>query len=48
MVETSFVYGNRNAHRRDLLAEGLLGCSTDPALKKLKDEVRLSVPCYLE
>jgi hypothetical protein len=48
IVETRFDYVNRNTHRSDLLAEGLLACSTDPALKELASETKLTVACYLE
>lgn len=47
IVETHFDYGRRNAHRSDLLAEGLLACSTDPALRAIAGELTLSVSCPL-
>ena len=48
IVETNFNYRERNSHRSDLLAEGLLSCSEEPDLQKIAKEVRLSVSCYLE
>lgn len=48
IVETRFDYARRNTHRSDLLAEGLLACSTDPGLKELAADVQLTVGCYLE
>uniref|UniRef100_UPI000D3DA6F8 hypothetical protein n=1 Tax=unclassified Variovorax TaxID=663243 RepID=UPI000D3DA6F8 len=47
IVETHFDYAGRNAHRIDLLAEGLLACSTGPALKELAKGIKLSVGCYV-
>lgn len=48
IVETTFNYPGGTSHRSDLLAEGLLSCSTEPDLQKIAKEVKLSVSCYLE
>lgn len=48
IVETRFDYANRNTHRSDLLAEGLLACSTEPGLQDLARETKPTVACYLE
>lgn len=48
IVETHFDYAGRSTHRSDLLAEGLLACATEPALKELAASVTLSVRCDLE
>lgn len=48
MVETRFDYAGRNTHRSDLLAEGLLACSTDAQLQALAAELTLTVACGLE
>lgn len=48
IVETNFKYPNGSSHRSDLLAEGLLSCSTDPALQRIAKELGLSVSCHLE
>lgn len=48
IVETRFDYANRNTHRSDLLAEGLLACGTEPALKDLDADVKPTVACYLD
>jgi hypothetical protein len=48
MVETHFDYAGRSAHRSDLLAEGLLACSTDAGQQELAASVKLTVGCYLE
>lgn len=45
VVETHFDYGGRNSHRSDLLAEGLLACSTDPTLVDFARGLKLSVAC---
>ncbi|MBN8443686.1 MAG: DUF2974 domain-containing protein [Thauera sp.] len=47
IVETRFDYAGRNTHRIDLLAQGLLSCSTDPHLRAVAGELKPSVPCYL-
>ncbi|MFY9514434.1 MAG: hypothetical protein WAQ05_26000 [Rubrivivax sp.] len=47
IVETGFDYGGRNAHRIDLLAEGLLACSTDSPLRDSLQGLKLSVNCPL-
>lgn len=47
IVETRFDYADRNTHRIDLLAQGLLSCSTDPQLQAVAAEWKLSVSCYL-
>ena len=48
IVEAKFVYPGGPSHRSDLLAEGLLACSTEPDLQKIAKEVHLSVSCYLD
>ncbi len=48
IVETNFNYPGGTSHRSDLLAEGLLSCSTEPDLQKVAKEMHLSVSCYLE
>lgn len=48
IVETRFDYAGRNTHRSDLVAQGLLACSTDPVLKALAADLKLTVACYLE
>lgn len=47
VVETRFDYAGRNAHRSDLMAQGLLACSTDPALQEFARRLNLSVACPL-
>jgi hypothetical protein len=48
IVETNFYYPGGTSHRIDLLAEGLLSCSTEPDLQKIARQVHLSISCYLE
>lgn len=48
IVETRFDYAGRSTHRSDLIAEGLLACATEPALKELAAGTALSVACYLD
>lgn len=47
VVETRFDYAGRNAHRSDLMAQGLLACSTDGALRDLARQLNVSVSCPL-
>jgi hypothetical protein len=48
IVEAGFNYSGRNTHRSDLLAEGLISCSTEPVLQKLAKDIKVSVSCYLD
>ena len=48
IIETSFNYSGRDAHRSDLLAEGLLSCSSEPQMQELAKSVNLSVSCYVD
>ena len=48
IIETNFNYSGKNTHRSDLLAEGLLSCSTDPAMQEMSKDMKLSVSCYLD
>ncbi|HEX5686005.1 MAG TPA: hypothetical protein VFY73_18420 [Ideonella sp.] len=48
VIETRFEYSFNDSHRSDLIAQGLLSCSTDSALQRLAKELKLSVSCYLK
>ncbi len=48
IVETHFDYAGGNGHRSDLMAEGLLACSTDADLRELAAQLKLTVGCNLE
>jgi hypothetical protein len=47
IVETKFDYAGGNTHRIDLLAKGLLACSTSSELAEFAKKLTLNVPCYL-
>lgn len=48
IVETQFNYPGGTSHRSDLLAEGILSCSTECDLQEVAESMHLSVSCYLE
>ncbi len=45
IVETHFNYPGGTSHRSDLLAEGILSCSTESSLQKIAKSMRLVVGC---
>lgn len=47
VIETQFSYGNRDAHRSDLMAEGLLACAEKPSLREFARNRGLTVACYI-
>lgn len=48
IVESKFDYGGKELHRIDLLAEGLIACSSAPSMRNFRAGLNLSVPCYLQ
>lgn len=48
IVESQFDYGGRELHRIDLLAEGLIACSSAPNMRNFRAGRNLSVRCYLQ
>lgn len=47
IIETNFNYPGGTSHRSDLLAEGILSCSTDSNLQEVAKSMQLAVPCPL-
>lgn len=47
IIETHFVYPGGTSHRSDLLAEGILSCSTESDLQEISKSMRLIVGCPL-